>query len=50
MSKAKGNKYKVKIDRSRDSLLSDFGKAVLKDRYLIKGEDYQDLFARTTFA
>ena len=46
MSKAKGNKYKVKIDRSRDSLLSDFGKAVLKDRYLIKGEDYQDLFAR----
>jgi len=46
MSKVTGNKYKVKIDRSRDSLLSDFGKAVLKDRYLIKGEDYQDLFAR----
>ena len=46
MSKNKGNKYKVKIDRSRDSLLSDFGKAVLKDRYLIAEEDYQDLFAR----
>ncbi|MFK7968496.1 MAG: ribonucleoside-diphosphate reductase subunit alpha [Rickettsiaceae bacterium] len=46
MSKNKGNKYKVKIDRSRDSLLSDFGKAVLKDRYLIPEEDYQDLFAR----
>jgi ribonucleoside-diphosphate reductase alpha chain len=45
MSKEK-NKYKVKMDRSRDSLLSDFGKAVLKDRYLLEGEDYQDLFAR----
>ena len=42
----KETKYKIKIDRSRDSLLSDFGKAVLKDRYLLEGEDYQDLFAR----
>ena len=46
MFKARGNKYKIKVDRSRDSLLSDFGKAILKDRYLMKGEDYQDLFAR----
>lgn len=46
MTKAKDIKFDVKINRSRDSLLTDFGKAVLKDRYLINGEDYQDLFAR----
>ncbi|MFK7973329.1 MAG: ribonucleoside-diphosphate reductase subunit alpha [Rickettsiaceae bacterium] len=46
MTSAKKTNYKVKIDRSRDKLLTDFGKAVLKDRYLINGEDYQDLFAR----
>ncbi len=46
MTKTVKNKYEIKIDRSRDSLLSEFGKAVLKDRYLIKGEDYQDLFSR----
>ncbi len=33
-------------DSSRDSLLTDFGKAVLADRYLYKGEDFQSLFAR----
>lgn len=36
----------VKIDLSRDDLLSDFGKAVLADRYLYKGENFQELFAR----
>ena len=36
----------IKIDRSRDSNLTDFGKATLKDRYLGYGESYQDLFAR----
>lgn len=46
MTKAKKTKYKINIDRSRDELLTNFGKAVLKDRYLIDGEDYQDLFAR----
>ncbi|RTK92175.1 MAG: ribonucleoside-diphosphate reductase subunit alpha [Rickettsiales bacterium] len=46
MTSAKATKYDIKINRSRDSLLTDFGKAVLKDRYLINGEDYQDLFAR----
>jgi ribonucleoside-diphosphate reductase alpha chain len=46
MSNAKKTKYKVKIDNSRNELLTDFGKAVLKDRYLLKNEDYQDLFAR----
>ncbi len=46
MSNAKKTKYTVKIDKSRNDLLTDFGKAVLKDRYLLKNEDNQDLFAR----
>jgi ribonucleoside-diphosphate reductase alpha chain len=36
----------IKIDRSRDQLLTDFGKATLSDRYLGPNESYQDLFAR----
>ena len=36
----------IKIDRSKDSKLTDFGKATLKDRYLGPNESYQDLFAR----
>ena len=40
----KGNK--VTINPSRDSLLTDFGKDTLTDRYLITGENFQDLFAR----
>jgi ribonucleoside-diphosphate reductase alpha chain len=36
----------IKIDRSRDANLTDFGKATLKDRYLGHNESYQDLFAR----
>ena len=36
----------IKIDRSKDSNLTDFGKATLKDRYLGHNESYQDLFAR----
>ncbi len=36
----------VKVDRSRDALLTDFGKATLRDRYLLEGEGFQDLFAR----
>lgn len=39
-------KYKIKPDSNRNELLSKFGKAVLLDRYLIDGEDIQDLFAR----
>jgi ribonucleoside-diphosphate reductase alpha chain len=37
---------KVTIDRSRDALLTDFGKDTLLDRYLMPGESFQDLFAR----
>ncbi|WP_408872020.1 ribonucleoside-diphosphate reductase subunit alpha [Gluconobacter oxydans] len=38
--------HAVRVDRSRDSLLTDFGKATLNNRYLLPGEDYQSLFAR----
>ena len=33
----------VKVDRSRDALLTEFGKATLTDRYLMPGESFQDL-------
>ncbi|MDA9996661.1 ribonucleoside-diphosphate reductase subunit alpha [Candidatus Pelagibacter sp.] len=36
----------IKIDRTRDNKLTDFGRATLKDRYLGHNESYQDLFAR----
>ncbi|WP_439635538.1 ribonucleoside-diphosphate reductase subunit alpha [Oceanicaulis sp.] len=41
---------KVKIDPSRDALLTDFGKKTLVDRYLLPGESYQDMFARVSTA
>ncbi len=37
---------RVVIDRRRDDLLTVFGKATLTDRYLMPGEEFQDLFAR----
>ena len=40
----------VKVDRSRDALLTDFGKTTLEDRYLLQGESYQDMFARVATA
>nr|MCU0985347.1 ribonucleoside-diphosphate reductase subunit alpha [Acetobacteraceae bacterium] len=39
-------RHPVRVDRSRDALLTDFGRATLDDRYLMPGESYQDLFAR----
>jgi ribonucleoside-diphosphate reductase alpha chain len=39
-------RHQVHVDRSRDVLLTDFGKATLTDRYLMPGEEFQDLFAR----
>ena len=36
----------IKIDRSRDDNLTDFGRATLSDRYLGHNETFQDLFAR----
>jgi len=38
------------LDRSRDDLLTPFGKATLKDRYLLDGESFQDMFARVATA
>lgn len=38
------------LDRSRDDLLTAFGKATLTDRYLMPGESFQDLFARVACA
>ncbi len=43
-------RFKVKTDEGRDALLTDFGKETLKDRYLLPGEGYQDLFARVASA
>ena len=40
----------IQIDRARDALLTDFGKKTLEDRYLLKGESYQDMFARVATA
>ncbi len=41
---------RVKIDRTRDDLLTDFGKATLVDRYLLEEESYQDMFVRVSEA
>ena len=37
---------RVTVDRRRDEFLTAFGKATLTDRYLMRDENYQDLFAR----
>ncbi len=39
-------RHQVRVNRARDKLLTDFGRATLDDRYLLPGESYQDLFAR----
>jgi ribonucleoside-diphosphate reductase alpha chain len=43
-------KFNVATDSGRDALLTEFGKETLKDRYLLPGETYQDLFARVASA
>lgn len=40
----------LKLDRTRDALLTEFGKKTLEDRYLLAGESYQDMFARVATA
>uniref|UniRef100_UPI003B3AC72C ribonucleotide reductase N-terminal alpha domain-containing protein n=1 Tax=Sphingomonas sp. TaxID=28214 RepID=UPI003B3AC72C len=42
--------YPLEVDHSRDALLTEFGKETLKDRYLLPGESYQDLFVRVASA
>lgn len=49
-AKQKISQDALKLDRSRDALLTDFGKATLDDRYLLEGESYQDMFARVACA
>jgi len=43
-------RFDVTTDDSRDALLTEFGKDTLRDRYLLPGESYQDLFARVAAA
>lgn len=38
------------MDESRNALLSDFGQATLRDRYLLDKEGFQNLFARVACA
>jgi ribonucleoside-diphosphate reductase alpha chain len=40
----------LRLDRSRDDRLTVFGKATLRDRYLLPGESFQDMFARVSCA
>lgn len=44
------NPQEIIQDPSRDTLLTNFGKATLDDRYLLPGETYQDMFARVSAA
>lgn len=44
--KPKPTKEQLRLDRKRDDLLIQFGKETLDNRYLLKGESYQDMFAR----
>ena len=43
-------RFEVTTDPARDDLLTEFGKETLRDRYLLPGESYQDLFARVAAA
>ncbi len=43
-------RFDVVTDTARDALLTEFGKETLRDRYLLPGENYQDLFARVASA
>ncbi|EQB02440.1 MULTISPECIES: ribonucleoside-diphosphate reductase subunit alpha [Sphingobium] len=49
-SKILDRRFDIVTDPSRDALLTEFGKDTLKDRYLLPGESYQDLFARVAAA
>lgn len=48
--KVHARRFEIVTDKSRDALLTDFGKETLEDRYLLPGESYQDLFARVASA
>jgi ribonucleoside-diphosphate reductase alpha chain len=42
--------HELRLDHARDDRLTAFGKATLKDRYLLPGESIQDMFARVSCA
>lgn len=46
----RGEERIVQISHERDAKLTAFGKATLKDRYLLPGETYQTMFARVACA
>ncbi len=48
--KVRDRRFTVVTDNSRDALLTEFGKDTLIDRYLLPGENFQDLFARVADA
>lgn len=49
-SKKSIDKSLIKTDATRDALLTNFGKSTLEDRYLLKGEGFQGMFARVAAA
>ncbi|UIP07572.1 ribonucleoside-diphosphate reductase subunit alpha [Erythrobacter sp. SDW2] len=48
--KINDRRFTIQTDESRDALLTEFGKETLIDRYLLPGENFQDLFARVADA
>lgn len=42
--------FSINLDLQKDQNLSSFGKAILKDRYLLPEENFQQLFARVASA
>ena len=48
--KINDRRFQVVTDSSRDALLTEFGKETLIDRYILPGEEFQDLFARVADA
>ncbi len=40
----------IQLDYAKDANLTEFGKTTLRDRYLLPGESYQDMFARVAMA
>jgi ribonucleoside-diphosphate reductase alpha chain len=49
-SRSRLESYPLIKDDMRDALLTEFGKDTLRDRYLLPGESYQDLFVRVASA
>ena len=48
--KVNERRFEIQTDSSRDDNLTEFGKETLIDRYLLPGEEFQDLFARVADA